>query len=88
LESVPDETTILKFRHFLEAHRLTEALFHLTRRYLSKRGLLLPEGTIVDAGIISAPSSTKNRERQRDPEMKQTSIRQCLVFWHEDAHRH
>ena len=72
LESVPDETTILKFRHFLEAHRLTEALFRLTRRYLSERGLLLHEGTIVDASIISAPSSTKNRERQRDPEMKQT----------------
>ena len=72
LESVPDETTILKFRHFLEAHRLTEALFRLTRRYLSERGLLLNEGTIVDASIISAPSSTKNLEGKRDPEMKQT----------------
>ena len=72
-ESIPDETTILKFRHFLEAHRLTEALFRLTRRYLSARGLLLHEGTIVDASIISAPSSTKNREGKRDPEMKQTS---------------
>ena len=72
LESVPDETTILKFRHFLEAHRLTEALFRLTRRYLSERGLLLNEGTIVDASIISAPSSTKNREGKQDPEMKQT----------------
>ena len=72
LESVPDETTILKFRHFLEQHRLTEQLFRLTRRYLSERGLLLSAGTIVDASIINAPSSTKNRDRQRDPEMKQT----------------
>ena len=88
LESIPDETTLLKFRHFLEAHRLTEALFRLTKRYLSERGLLLHEGTIVDASIISAPSSTKNRDRQRDPEVKQTSIRQCLVCRYEDAYRH
>ena len=80
LESIPDETTILKFRHFLEAHRLTEALFRLTRRYLSARGLLLHEGTIVDASIISAPSSTKNRERQRDPEMKQTKKGNAWYF--------
>ena len=72
LESVPDETTILKFRHFLARHGLTQALFRVTKRYLSERGLLLSEGTIVDASIISAPSSTKNKERQRDPEMKQT----------------
>ena len=80
LECVPDETTILKFRHFLEAHRLTEALFRLTTRYLSERGLLLSEGTIVDASIISAPSSTKNRDRQRDPEMKQTKKGNAWYF--------
>ena len=80
LESVPDETTILKFRHFLEAHRLTEALFRLTRRYLSERGLLLHEGTIVDASIISAPSSTKNQEHKRDPEMKQTKKGNAWYF--------
>ena len=72
IEQIPDESTILKFRHFLEAHRLTEKLFRLTEQYLSEQGLLLSEGTIVDASIISAPSSAKNRERQRDPEMKQT----------------
>ena len=80
LECVPDETTILKFRHFLEHHRLTEALFRLTTRYLSERGLLLSEGTIVDASIISAPSSTKNRDRQRDPEMKQTKKGNAWYF--------
>ena len=80
LESVPDESTILKFRHFLEQHRLTEQLFRLTRRYLSERGLLLSAGTIVDASIINAPSSTKNQERQRDPEMKQTKKGNAWYF--------
>ncbi len=80
LESVPAESTILKFRHFLERHRLTEQLFRLTRRYLSERGLLLSAGTIVDASIISAPSSTKNRDRQRDPEMKQTKKGNAWYF--------
>jgi len=72
IDAIPDETTILKFRHFLEAHRLTEKLFEISAQYLSERDLILSEGTIVDATIISAPSSTKNKERQRDPEMKQT----------------
>lgn len=69
---VPDETTILHFRHLLEKHHLTEELFEQTNRYLTKKGLLLREGTIVDATIINAPSSTKNREKIRDKEMKQT----------------
>jgi len=72
IESIPDETTILNFRHFLEGYRMTEKLFEISTQYLSERGLLLSEGTIVDATIISAPSSTKNQNRQRDPEMKQT----------------
>ena len=72
LNGVPDETTICKFRHFLEAHGLTEALFEQAKRYLSRQGLIVSEGTIVDATIIHAPSSTKNRERKRDPEMKST----------------
>ena len=69
---VPDETTILHFRHLLEKHHLTKELFEQTNRYLAKKGLLLREGTIVDATIINAPSSTKNREKARDEEMKQT----------------
>ena len=57
LNGVPDETTICKFRHLLEAHRLTEAVFEQVRRYLSERGLVVNEGTNVDATIIHAPSS-------------------------------
>jgi len=72
LETIPDETTICKFRHFLEANHLTKKLFKVTEEYLSERGLILSEGTIVDASIVAAPSSTKNNDRQRDPEMKQT----------------
>lgn len=72
LDNIPDETTILRFRHLLERHHLTEKLFRKTEKYLSDRNLILSEGTIVDATIVSAPSSTKNQDRQRDPEMKQT----------------
>lgn len=69
---VPDESTILRFRHLLEAHQLTAAMFAAVNGYLSDRGLLLRAGTIVDATIITAPSSTKNAAKSRDPEMKQT----------------
>ena len=71
-DPVPDESTILHFRHLLEKHNLTMALFEKTRNYLSDKGLLLKEGTIVDATIINAPSSTKNRDKARDPQMRQT----------------
>lgn len=69
---VPDETTILRFRHLLEEHRLTEAMFAEIQDLLDERHLLLRSGTIVDATIIAAPSSTKNGTASRDPEMKQT----------------
>jgi len=69
---IPDETTILNFRHLLEKHKLTEKIFEKTKHYLADKGLMLREGTIVDATIINAPSSTKNEDRTRDPEMKQT----------------
>ena len=71
-DAIPDETTILNFRHLLEAHHLTERIFEKTKQYLAEKGLLLREGTIVDATIINAPSSTKNQAQTRDPEMKQT----------------
>jgi IS5 family transposase len=71
-EPVPDETTICKFRHLLEAHELGKQLFARIGEYLTKRGLQVSRGTIVDATIISAPSSTKNRAKARDPEMHQT----------------
>jgi IS5 family transposase len=69
---VPDETTILNFRHLLEAHHLTEAIFAMVRGLLEQRGVLLKTGTIVDATILQAPSSTKNATGTRDPEMAQT----------------
>jgi len=69
---VPDETTILRFRHLLEKHRLTEAIFEAIKDLLAEKRLMLKSGTIVDATIISAPSSTKNATETRDPEMKQT----------------
>ena len=70
-ETVPDESTILRFRHLLEEHKLTEAIFVEVRGLLEDKRLLLKTGTIVDATIIHAPSSTKNESGQRDPEMKQ-----------------
>lgn len=69
---IPDETSILRFRHLLEQHKLTEAIFVEIRGLLENKGLMLKSGTIVDATIIAAPSSTKNAEGQRDPEMHQT----------------
>jgi len=71
-EPVPDETTICKFRHLLEAHQLGERLFARIGEYLAEQGLQVSRGTIVDATIIPAPSSTKNRTKERDPEMHQT----------------
>ena len=71
-EPVSDETTICKFRHLLEAHRLGEQLFAQIGAYLAAQGVTVSRGTIVDATIISAPSSTKNRTKKRDPEMHQT----------------
>jgi IS5 family transposase len=69
---IPDETTILRFRHLLEQHQLTAAIFTAIRALLEEKRLLLKAGTIVDATIIAAPSSTKNATETRDPEMKQT----------------
>lgn len=66
---MPDETTILNFRHLLEAHQLAESLFLEVVSLLTERGLILREGTIVDATLIAAPPSTKNAARKRDPEM-------------------
>ena len=71
-ESAPDATTLLKFRRLLESHELTESIFNAINAHLAKKGLLLREGTIVDATLIAAPPSTKNREGKRDEEMHQT----------------
>lgn len=72
LIDIPDETTILNFRRLLEKHDLAPALFAAINAHLAKRNLLLRTGTMVDATIIHAASSTKNRDRKRDPEMHQT----------------
>jgi transposase, IS5 family len=71
-DAIPDETTILRFRHLLEKHYLTQAIFAQVRTLLEQKRLLLKSGTIVDATIIEAPPSTKNAEGARDPEMHQT----------------
>jgi IS5 family transposase len=71
LADIPDETTILNFRRLLETHGLAEKLFKQVNAHLQRKGLSLRSGTIVDATIISAPSSTKNRSGERDPEMHQ-----------------
>src|SRR5665213_651031 len=68
----PDETTILRFRHLLEEHALGAAILVTVNRYLDARGIRITTGTIVDATIIHAPSSTKNSSSERDPEMHQT----------------
>ena len=69
---LPDETTILNFRHLLEERRLGQGLMEEINRHLAFQGLRLREGTIVDASIIEAPSSTKNGACERDPQMRQT----------------
>jgi IS5 family transposase len=70
--TVPDATTVMNFRHWLERHELTKVLFDEIGATLGARGLLMRQGTIVDATIIAAPSSTKNKSKARDPEMRQT----------------
>src|SRR5207253_9599415 len=71
-EPVPDETTVCKFRHLLEAHQLGEQILGQVNLHLQAQGVRITTGTIVDATILRAPTSTKNREKQRDPEMHQT----------------
>ena len=70
--SLPDESTILNFRHLLEKHQLGKVILKEVNRHLERNGLLLREDTIVDATILSASTSTKNKEGKRDPEMHQT----------------
>jgi IS5 family transposase len=71
-ESAPDESTILNFRHLMEAHNFGAELLRLVNEYLSENGLSVSRGTIVDATIINAPPSTKNKDKARDPDMHQT----------------
>lgn len=79
-EPVPDATTMLKFRRLLNKHKLGEAMFARVGKELQERGIKVNTGTIVDATIIGAPSSTKNTEKARDPEMNQTRKGQQWYF--------
>jgi IS5 family transposase len=72
VESVPDATTLLNFRHLLETHELPQAMLREVNALLKERGLLMSQGTLIDATLIAAPSSTKNRKHERDPQMHQT----------------
>ena len=71
-EGAPDATTLLEFRHLLERHQLTESIFNAIAHHLAAKGLMLREGTIVDATLVAAPPSTKNKAGKRDPEMHQS----------------
>jgi IS5 family transposase len=79
-EPVPDETTILNFRHLLERHDLCGRILEVVNEHLAGRGIRISTGTIVDATIINAPSSTKNASKQRDPDMHQTRKGQQWYF--------
>ncbi len=71
-DRIPDETTILAFRHLLEKHNLGEQIFETVKAHLKQRGMAMKQGTIIDATLIAAPRSTKNKDGKRDPEMHQT----------------
>jgi IS5 family transposase len=71
-DRIPDETTILAFRHLLEKHNLGEQIFETVKAHLKANGMAMKQGTIIDATLIAAPSSTKNKTGERDPEMHQT----------------
>lgn len=71
-DRIPDETTILAFRHLLEKHNLGDQIFETVKAHLKANGMAMKQGTIIDATLIAAPSSTKNKKGERDPEMHQT----------------
>ena len=80
IAAAPDETTILRFRHILEQHELCGQMLDAVNLYLESKGIRISTGTIVDATLINAPSSTKNASKQRDPEMHQTRKGQQWYF--------
>lgn len=79
-DRLPDESTILRFRHVLEKHKLAEQILKTVNELLTAKGLMLRSGTVVDATLIAAPSSTKNNSGERDPEMKQSKKGQQWYF--------
>ena len=79
-DRLPDESTILRFRHALEKHKLAEQILKTVNELLTAKGLMLRSGTVVDATLIAAPSSTKNSSGERDPQMKQSKKGQQWYF--------
>ena len=79
-DRIPDETTILTFRHLLEKHDLGEQIFETVKAHLSARGMTMRQGTIVDATLIAAPSSTKNKEGKRDEETATPAGHHCVII--------
>ena len=86
-EAIPDETTILNFRHLLEEYDLAEDILKQVNAHLTRKGLLLKRGSIVDATIIAAPSSTKNAEGERESRDASDEEGQPVALWDEGAHR-
>ncbi len=80
ISRMPDETTLLRFRHLLEKHELSQTLFAAINTLLTERGLLFKRGTAVDATLINAPSSTKNQEKKRDDQMHSTKSTSSLAI--------
>ncbi|GFM59935.1 hypothetical protein PSCICG_10950 [Pseudomonas cichorii] len=78
---IPEDTTIMNFRHLLEKHQLAPAILAVINGYLQEKGLSLRQGPIVDATINHAPSSTRNKDGERDPEMHQTKKGTDFLFW-------
>lgn len=78
--SIPEDTTIVNFRHLLEKHQLAPAILAVINGYLQEKGLSLRQGTIVDATIIHAPGSTKKKDGERDPKMHQTKKGNQYIF--------
>ncbi len=77
---LPDESTILRFRHRLEKHKLADEILATVNELLTSKGLLLKVGTVVDATLIAAPSSTKNKDHKRDPEMHSSKKGEQMYF--------
>ncbi len=80
IDNIPDETTILNFRHPLKKHQLSAILFNKINNYFKEKNLLIKEGTAIDAALISAPTSAKNKKKKRDPEMSSTKKRENYYF--------
>ncbi len=87
INHIPDEITLLNFRRLLEEQKLTKQIFEAINNHLIEEGVRISKGSIVDATIISAPSSTKNKEQKRDPEMRSTRKNNNYHFGSKATHR-